>query len=477
MILLIPGISLMIKNDPKPGKEIDINNPRTSGIMTGVDLDGVINATEWANATKVRFYLDLDNTIDWNGDQNVDGYNYMYIGKNDTHIHLAVDLCGDQSNNGTDEWFGVWLNTLPRTFSSYDGWHDYINNSVESLCYDVEFNRTHPFFTNELFLYPPRFTNDDTEINPINFSSIRGNYTHLVQLGSKSYDVTSELNGTYNVYRVDFSVDISKWYPLEHFTDLYVNEGIKSIFVSIRSEVNRSVTNHSVVFWDSTGNPGFNDPAQIKQLSKTTAKTTEFYYYGPGNITDNNIIKFSLYGNNSAPFAANITYIAFLVGSNRSYDVTEGYTGHSNPSTHNHHRYSSIKNYHLNYSFGASPNEATGHRMFEVVIPKTELELYDDTNNLGIIIGGYGTAALEMPDSPYWVYQKTYGTGVEDIYYDISTEYYYHDWPPSGPLPAADDDDDDDDAPAIPGPNFVLITIIISLTVAIISLKHRNKLR
>ncbi len=41
----------------------DVAKPTTSGLMTNIVMDGVINAAEWINASHVeQFYLDLDNS-------------------------------------------------------------------------------------------------------------------------------------------------------------------------------------------------------------------------------------------------------------------------------------------------------------------------------------------------------------------------------------------------------------------------------
>ena len=64
--------------------------------------------------------------------------------------------------------------------------------------------------------------------------------------------------------------------------------------------------------------------------------------------------------------------------------------------------YSSISNYDIQWRFGTSANNASDHRMFEIRIPKTELEHYNASEEIGIIIGGYGT--MTIPNEVFWVF-------------------------------------------------------------------------
>lgn len=64
--------------------------------------------------------------------------------------------------------------------------------------------------------------------------------------------------------------------------------------------------------------------------------------------------------------------------------------------------YSSISNYDIEWSFGTSANNNSDHRMFEIKIPKNELEHYDADEEIGIIVGGYGT--ISFPNEAFWVF-------------------------------------------------------------------------
>jgi hypothetical protein len=123
--------------------------------------------------------------------------------------------------------------------------------------------------------------------------------------------------------------------------------------------------------------------------------------------------------------------------------------------------YSSISNYDIQWSFGTSANNASNHRMFEMKIPKTELEHYDADEEIGIIVGGYGT--MTFPNELFWVF----GVSNNSIRHQQDQNYYYYNMfgvvaPPQ--------------SPAIPG--FYLPIIIALTMVATYSLikKQKNKL-
>ena len=64
--------------------------------------------------------------------------------------------------------------------------------------------------------------------------------------------------------------------------------------------------------------------------------------------------------------------------------------------------YSSISNYDIEWSFGTSANNNSDHRMFEIKILKNQLEHYDADEEIGIIVGGYGT--MSFPNEVFWVF-------------------------------------------------------------------------
>jgi hypothetical protein len=93
--------------------------------------------------------------------------------------------------------------------------------------------------------------------------------------------------------------------------------------------------------------------------------------------------------------------------------------------------YTSINNYEIDWTFGPSENNATDHRSFEVKIPKSELEGYDDDKKLGILVGGYGTL-ISWPNTHNWVLAN--GTDT-DLPYRNTTAYNYYSMPMKGWTP------------------------------------------
>ena len=72
------------------------------------------------------------------------------------------------------------------------------------------------------------------------------------------------------------------------------------------------------------------------------------------------------------------------------------------------------------WGFNASANNPANHRMFEFKIPKSSLEHFDSDNEIGIMIGGYGT--LSFPNSSYWVFSKY----IDEITEEQSKDYFYY---------------------------------------------------
>ena len=384
----------------------DVNpKPKLSSTIEYINIDGNITNEEWSKAVhKIKFYLDIDNNPDYGGDINVDGYNYLYLGKDENNTYFALDLCGDQSYNGTGEWLGIWLNTYNRDFDSYKEWHDYLNDGTESLIYNIEENQVWTFLSNEMTDYW-FYINDDTEYSPW-YGSTEGNYTNLrYQWHGESTDdfnITSEAFGLDHIYWINFSIDINNW---AFFPE--IRNTLSDITIYLRSKVNTSISEQKMIFWNSDGTlPALDDPQQVKPFNTGTSLIQDQFNYGLGNLTVDHKLQFSLFGNNTDPFKTQINFIHFVFRMNRT-----NYAGPVN------YPYSTINNYQINWSFGASPNCPEDHRMFELLIPKSELELYEDNQDLGITVGGYGTLAFKGTN--YWCFSEI------DTWIDVEVSEYY----------------------------------------------------
>ncbi|MFX1376286.1 MAG: hypothetical protein ACFFA0_10765 [Promethearchaeota archaeon] len=375
-----------------------------------VVIDGYINESEWANADwKIPFFLDVDNAPDYNGAINVDGENVLYLGEDSINLYLAIDLCSDRSNNETDEWIGVWLNTANRTFDNYFDWVDFFNNGTESLIHDVENDQPWEYYTDYVIAYS-QYINDDTEIIPF-YGTTDGNADALRSGSSEDFNVTSETIGADELYWINFSVDLSKWYPLQDELDV-----IQSIAIEIGTEHNVSINEHKLILWNSDGTlPPLNDPQQVISLNNLSIFQLEYINYGLANLTIDNKLQFSLFGNNSAPFLTHLNPLDFFV-----------YRNYTNWAGTVRVPYSTIANYQIGWSFGSSPNNANDHRMFEFSIPKTELELYNESEDLGIIVGGYGTLS-HINGTNHWVFSTI------DYWQYVEESSYYNYYNMMGP--------------------------------------------
>jgi parallel beta-helix repeat protein len=400
--------NLIIQDDSNPIiTNEEVRGPTRSALMDNIVMDGVINAAEWANAPHVvEFFLDLDNG---GAPPNVDGNNYLYIGEDADNLYVGLDMCGDQSGDPTGEWIGVWLNTNETTFNNYAEWEDKLNNGAESLIHDVGNNKSWaPYFLNSS-MANGRNEFTDSDYDSI-YGSIYGDASDLQNVGDGDhFNITSVLNGTSYVTWTDFEYNVSDFYSA--FTDIYLNK-TQYLQFRIESKNNVSLTSNKMAFWYNNGTYDLSNPKHTFNLTTGTNFADEYIDFYVENLTENSTVKFSIYGNNSAPF-------------NQSIDIMwiEVYRNETNwPEPSVQHPFVTIDdNYQINWSFAPSSNNASNHRMFEFKIPKSELELYEFAGDLGIIVGGYGTAAMEGLD--YWVYSYSQLNSIDE---QDSGEYNYY---------------------------------------------------
>ncbi|KKM83953.1 hypothetical protein LCGC14_1304150 [marine sediment metagenome] len=425
--------------------------PKTSGSapMQNIVIDGVINEAEWADRDwKIEFHLDIDDAFN---PPDKDGANYMYLGEDHTNFYVGLDLISDQTGDPTGEWLGIWMNVNNRSFNTLTTWASYLDNGTESVLHDVENDRPLPFFRNQVYglSYGYEF-NSDGEINTVHGTS-QGNYTHLEDLGPASFNVTSTSVVGDNLTQVDFSVDIKEWFLL--FPEINA-DAVHEMRLLIKSRSNITIDDHDLVFWYNDGTMNSNDPQQTKSINTGTGWLQESFDYGVANLSSDYIMKFSIIGENSAPFETYFEYIEF--GLNTNYTNTFGGAMLS--------AYSSISNYDIQWSFGTSENNMSDHRMFEIRIPKTELEHYNSSEEIGIMVAGYGT--MTFPNEVFWVF----GVFNNSIRHQQHANYKYYnmfgiDAPPTPQNPAV--------------PGYLLPIVIALATISTFSLikKQKNKLK
>ena len=122
-----------------------------------------------------------------------------------------------------------------------------------------------------------------------------------------------------------------------------------------------------------------------------------------------------------------------------------------------------VSTYELVWGFSASTNNASNHRMFEIKILKSDLELYDPNGYLGVYVAGYGT--LSINNQPYWHYP--YIIGNWSIYDHRSDAYGYYNMKGLGPA-----------GTNIPGYDiFVLLGVIGVTSVVLIIVKRSRQIQ
>jgi hypothetical protein len=221
------------------------------------------------------------------------------------------------------------------------------------------------------------------------------------------FNITSEPVGPDHLFWINFSVDLTKWYPLEKELDV-----IQTMKIFTESWHNVTINEHKMVLWNSDGTlPPLDDPQQVIPLNNLNSFDTNLFNYGLSNLTVDKKLQFSLIGNHSAPFKTRLERLNF-----------QPFRNYSNWAGMIQVPYSTIQTYQIAWSFGPSPKNATPHRMFEFAIPKTELELYDPNEDLGIMVGGYGTLS-SVNGSNYWIFATT----DQYQYVERSNYYLYYD--------------------------------------------------
>jgi len=446
IILLLFSNLLLLSLFPS---KINAILPKTSNSpMQNIVIDGTINEAEWSDSDwEVEFYLNIDDVFN---PPDADGYNYLYLGEDLDNLYIGLDLCSDQTGGETDEWLGVWLNTNNRSFDNSSTWVSYIDDGVESLLHDVENDDVYPFFNND----PPSGWggldfNNDNEIDPV-LGIIEGNYTLFGWGGDEYFNITSVPNlGDHQIW-VDFSIDVEEWFI--DFGELFASAIQDISFQTIKSRVNTNITDQKIILWYNNGTYNKDDPKQVFEINDDTGWLSESFGYGVGNLTVDHKLQFSLYGNHSASFMTQFEVFEFAIWVN---------TTNTHLGALAQYPYSSISNYQIEWAFGPSFNNASNHRMYEIKIPKNELEHYDADGDLGIIVGGYGT--MSFPKELFWVYSPLNSR----IRQEISENYYYFDM--KGCVGT-------ESPPGIPGfpPTYVYLFLLIGISVILYKKRERK---
>jgi len=374
------------------------------------NIDGLIGDTEWTGFdVNDTFFIDADNS-----DGNIDGDNRLLVGEDEEYLYIGLDLNSDQTVDPSSEWVGIWLNTNNRIFSNEDEWFQYINDGVESLIVNVS--------SGELWEplgdpSPPisdlySITAEDI-ITPVIYSDYYGDYGDIVSDDLSYYGLNSTTSMGYEVTQLDIEFNISAFY--DPFSDEYTGH-IQGFNFNLVSILNSSIDSLRVIAWKPDGTLDINDPNQYFSGSTSSGTSSWSGDFNSGNLTTDKILKISLIANSSLDFEVLYDYLRLNIETDSFNQGDDGVSYYviNKP-------FSSIKNAQYAYGFGPSSLNSTAHRQFEFKIPKSELEHYDANQDLGIVVGGYGTLSLDGAN--YWVYS-------EDMYWineEISTSYLYYD--------------------------------------------------
>jgi hypothetical protein len=412
LTLLVSSLLLnaTVYSPPYIIKEYNVKLLQPSSIV----IDGVISPNEWDGAENItKWFMDAD-------PENYDGFNYIYLAEDGNYLYLGLDLVSDQTNDEVGEWVGLWLNTN-NTFLDdlnqnigFKNWYDKLDRGFESLIIDVENNQTMPFFTSG---YGTEYfeIRSLSDLNVIS-GSFNGILDDIIWWDSLDATITSEYNGSFHVSRLDINFDLKDYFDI--FPELFIDT-VQSGKINCRISNNISLTEHYLSIRDSSGNLLISSSDHTKSIPSGTVEFSVDITALPGNFTQDDVVQFSLIGIDDVPFETYIDFISFEpVRSDVSF-LAGGWLEYP---------YSSIQQYDVKWSFGASDNNATAHRMFEFKIPKNELDQYSQNTNLGLMVGGYGTL-VGFPNTHNWILANNTDSGTP-IYY--TPYYYYYDMPMKG---------------------------------------------
>lgn len=401
-------------------------------------IDGVIEKKEWIRSSyyNIPFYLDVDNDLDpVVNKSNVDGWNYLSVAEDDDYYYIAVDLCSDRTNNKEGEWITFQLaNRLPDAEGSKLAFSALEDLGYEYLFYNVSDDSA---FEHE---YIPSVGFDDYYDIPIVpetdlVEMYRGNssgdiYDFWTEYDDKNFTVSSWfydpidiwLNGSF--MDLHFGINVTEKFPDEEISTFM--SSLAGMFLELKfiSNLTANAAGHVGVpneFYFAIDQHG-EMPGNISDWSYVIAETTvdftaDMYSirYTPLNLASINastgMFYFSLRGWNDPdgydfnPFEIQFDKISLILTTETMATVLGNTIANGN--------------YDIAFSYGPSDNCIEDHRQFEFKIAKAEFPVLD-TDILYLMIGGYGTMAIENTD--FWLYPK-YGYPLSPILSSVD-EFY-----------------------------------------------------
>lgn len=96
-------------------------------------IDGLIETNEWLYASFILTSYHADEIYGGNG------YEYIYIGQNATHLFVGLDLCSDRDFYNTTRWFGCFFNVELISFNETN-FSSALGNGLDSIIYNIKDN-------------------------------------------------------------------------------------------------------------------------------------------------------------------------------------------------------------------------------------------------------------------------------------------------------------------------------------------------
>ena len=365
----------------------------TTGYINPI-IDGIISEGEWERADyKIDQWVDINESAS----NNIDALNYMYVGQNETHVFVAKDIISKRNSSTKGEWDGLWLGTKdvewgyneenPFSIFAVNEFLTHIDNGTECLIYDMD-NDTAFALTKEECT-PTAQTYDVLEsyrtltsgqqridgwINPNPWSKV------YVEDGQQCV-ISSEQESLWGDVKDHILINVS--IPL---TDLFtsVPEAYIQDVVDGITEMNISLNAFLVKqSYTVLGDWSYLDESEVEcvkvyiENNGTVNNHTITLAEHPSWLTDtidinasaleNGYLNFSIRVFNSTmnPYIIDmwIDVLEINIEYCASFDLLYGTT--------------SIDDFQFEYGFGVSPDCSVEHRMIEIAIPITELELYD----------------------------------------------------------------------------------------------------
>ena len=264
--------------------------------------------------------------------------------------------------------------------------------------------------------------------------------------GMSSQILTPKTSGIIPCITIDGIINETAWESIDHKVQFYINadpsnadgynfmyirQDVNNLYIALDlcSDISNDTNGEWVSVWLITENRTF-DATDGSEWASYKNNGTETFTY---NVEENRIWNFT--GD----------------GAQNSYIGTECRTN-------------TLNNVEIAWTFSFSSNNATAHRIFEISIPKSEIEHYNSSGYLGLLVGGYGTMSFDNND--HWQ-QPEYRSDFSE--HDSSLYDYYNMTGLSIPFLCFGPGDN------IPGYDFYMLLGVIGVSSAVLIIIKKSR--